>query len=478
MSARLVSTSVRRPSPHARLRTQSGRAVTGALAVVLALALLGPLRGDTTDSSPRPVDLIAAGTNPVTPGNFTGYGFDQCLTPTQAKMDAWLQHSPFHSVGIYISGNSRHCRSQPNLTPTWVSTQLARGWRLLPITLGPQASCSSRYPKYNDDPTINPDPTNYYAKAKAQGKLEAERAVKAATALGLTPGSTLFYDLEAFDIGNTRCRESAIRFVHAWTVRLHQLDFVSGYYSSAGSGIKMLDDVLKTRPTAFVLPDQLWIARWDGKANTSVSSAYLSPTAWQPGRRVKQYQGGHNETWGGVTINIDRNFLDLGDSTPKPETHCSGIRIDLQRYLAVKPATATVVPNAARVKALQCLLREKGVYADGPINGNYGPRTIRAVKAWQTKRGFAPSTTWSVRDWMTILAAGRKPVLKIGSRGAYVRRAQRAIQAAVPSREIKVDGIYDAAMAADVAAYRKKAGLTSYGVLNTATWTRLQAGRY
>ena len=27
---------------------------------------------------------------------------------------------------------------------------------------------------------------------------------------------------------------------------------------------------------------------------------------------MKQYRGGHNETWGGVTINIDRNFLDLG----------------------------------------------------------------------------------------------------------------------------------------------------------------------
>ncbi|MCX6399006.1 MAG: DUF1906 domain-containing protein [Propionibacteriales bacterium] len=452
---------------------------TSALACVLALALLGPLRGDVFRAEEQPLDLAAAGTNPVTPGNFTGYGFDQCLTPTQATMDAWLEHSPFHSVGIYISGNSRACRNQPNLTPTWVSTQLAKGWRLLPITLGPQASCSSRYPKYDDDPKINPDATNYYAKAKAQGKLEAERAVNAATALGLTPGSTLFYDLEAFDIGNTKCRESAIRFVHAWTIRLHELNFVSGYYSSAGSGIKMLDDVLKTRPTAFVLPDQVWVARWDGKANTTISSSYLSPSAWAPGRRVKQFQGGHDETWGGVKINIDRNYLDLGNSTPKAEKHCSGVRVDLSRYLAIKPATATVVPNPDRVKALQCLLRERGLYpTDAPINGKYGPRTLTAAQAWQTKRGFTASTTWSVRDWITILSAGAKPVLKIGSRGGYVRRAQRAIQAAHPALEIKVTGIYDTAMAADVLAYRKKIGVHAYGVLNTATWTSLQAGKY
>src|SRR5687767_3690566 len=39
----------------------------------------------------------------ATPGDFTGYGFDQCLAPTQQAMDAWWRHSPFTAVGIYIS---------------------------------------------------------------------------------------------------------------------------------------------------------------------------------------------------------------------------------------------------------------------------------------------------------------------------------------------------------------------------------------
>ena len=92
------------------------------------------------------------------PGNFTGYGFDQCLAPTQAKMNSWLQHSPFLAVGIYISGDSRACRHQPNLTPRWIATQLSKGWRLLPITLGPQASCQPRFPRYRDDFKISPAP--------------------------------------------------------------------------------------------------------------------------------------------------------------------------------------------------------------------------------------------------------------------------------------------------------------------------------
>ena len=82
--------------------------------------------------------------NPPTPGGFTGFGFDQCTAPTQNAMNAWLKSSPFWAVGIYISGDSRGCRTQPNLTPSWISTQLSKGWRLLPITLGPQASCNPR----------------------------------------------------------------------------------------------------------------------------------------------------------------------------------------------------------------------------------------------------------------------------------------------------------------------------------------------
>ena len=56
------------------------------------------------------------------------------------------------------------------------------------------------------------------------------------------PGSTLWYDLEGYDVTNTACRESSLSFLSAWTQQLHALGYVSGVYSSAGSGIKSLDD--------------------------------------------------------------------------------------------------------------------------------------------------------------------------------------------------------------------------------------------
>ena len=39
---------------------------------------------------------------------------------------------------------------------------------------------------------------------------------------------------------------------------------------------------------------------------------YVSDAIWANHQRVHQYRGGHRETWGGVTINIDSNFIDLG----------------------------------------------------------------------------------------------------------------------------------------------------------------------
>ena len=260
------------------------RALTAALTGLLTtLALLaGP--------SPSYAD------NVVTPGDFTGYGFDQCVGPTQRAMNTWLRTSPFLAVGIYISGDSRGCRHQPNLTPTWVANQLRKGWRLLPITLGPQASCHPSFPRYDDDESIKPKPgkNDRYRPARRQARAEAGTAVEAAQDLGIVAGSTLWYDLEGFDITNRHCRESALAFLSAWTERLHTLDYVSGVYSSAGSGIKMLDDARVKRPGEVTLPDRIWIARWDGRANTQTD--YIRDDGWLPGGRMKQYQGGHNET--------------------------------------------------------------------------------------------------------------------------------------------------------------------------------------
>ncbi len=439
----------------------SPRRWVGALsAAVVALALL---------ATPATAHASAGG-NKATPRNFTGYGFDQCLSPTQRAMDAWLSHSPYWAVGIYISGNSRACRSQPNLTSTWVSTQLANGWRVLPITLGPQASCSPRFPRYTDDPTIDPRAKNNYGKARKMAKAEALDAMAAAQALGIVPGSTLWYDLEAFDIKQTDCRQSAMWFLSTWTKTLRKEGYVSGVYSSAGSGLKALDDMRMAKPKGFAVPDQVWIARWDGVANTSTS--YLREDGWRPGGRMKQYLGDHNETHGGVTINIDSNFLDLGKgsvaATEKPR--CGGTPVSFARY-RVWPAGA----SDPQVAALQCLLRQRKLYA-GRVTGTMDAGTAAAVAMLQTSQGWKANGAANRKVWMNLHANNQTKLMKYGSTGEKVRRLQRALNAAGKD-QLGVTGVLEAATTAAVKAYQARIGAPQTGVVTSDLWSALQQGR-
>jgi hypothetical protein len=482
------------PRQHHRplLAPTPARAVTAAVAAgvagLVAVALLvlpsstagtaGAASGRgtaTVASAGTTAASVARSTNPATPGDFTGFGFDQCLAPSQAAMNAWLQHSPFLAVGIYISGNSRHCRHQPHLTPTWVAHQLARGWRLLPITLGPQSSCVGRYPKYGPtiDPTIRTSSTGGYAAARAQGVAEADSAVGAASGLGIVPGSTLWYDLEGWsDYRNATCREAALSFLTGWTQRVRQHGYVSGVYSSAGSGLKILDDARFQGRTDVTLPDRIWIARWDNVANTSTS--YLREDGWRPGGRMKQYQGGHDETWGGVTINIDRNYLDLGagSRSAAPESHCNGLPVDLPAYGFLKRGTERFTPDPAQVKALKCLLKERGTYA-GRVNRFYSRRLVTAVRAWRAAHGLPVRGDWTRAAWASLFAAGPKPVVKIGSTGPAVRDLQRALRAIYPRVRLPNDGVFTAQTAQALRGFQKARGLRTNGNGNTQTWTAL-----
>lgn len=468
----------RRPRPHGRL----ARLLTAALAPLLLAGLLITQHatqeaGRHPGSGVRLVRDTAA--NPATPGDFTGYGFDQCQAPSQAAMDTWLATSPYLAVGIYISGDSRACRNQTYLNAAWVGTQLAHGWRLLPITLGPQAHCNPRFPRYGTDPVISVATTNgAYATAAAQGTAEADKTLGVAAALGLVPGSTMYYDLEAFDATNASCRDSALTFLSAWTTEIKAHGYLSGVYSSASSGLKVLDQIRQSNPGAYALPDQVWIADWNQQANTS--SSYVSPTGWNPHARVKQYQGGHNETHGGVTINIDRDFLDVGRGSVAPtESHCGGVPVDFAAYRSLKqPAQGATVDTALKpyVKALKCLLTERGGYT-AKVNAKFGRPLVAAIKAWRASHGFsATSSTWNRHLWLSLFAAGQRPVLKVGSASSAVRDVQRALVAAQPSLQLPITGVYDAATRAAVAAYQKAHGIKHRGIVATTTWSAFAAG--
>ena len=407
--------------------------------------------------------------NVVTPGSFTGYGFDQCSAPTQRAMNAWLYGSTYWTVGIYISGASRGCVHQPNLSPAWVRTQLRNGWRLLPITLGPQAWCTTRQ-RYLHQVRISPSSRNSYTKAHAQGRAEARKTVRAAHRLGISRGSTLWYDLESFPIARHDCRESVLSFLEAWTRQLHRLHYVSGVYGSAATGIKILDDARALRPGAYKMPDRVWIADWNRVASTS--SSYVRHAGWRPHRRVHQFRGPHLERHGGVTIDIDRNWVDLGrgSTAGREPAHCGGAATyNFRRYASLR-----VGSRGAQVRTVQCLLRGKNKYA-GKVDGVYDAGLGAAVKRYRVARSMSAGTATTQSTWVALLSSGGDAVVKFGSATKSVRRLQRALNAA-DHAGLRVTGVFDWPTTHAVKRYQRDHRRSRTGVVTPGLWRKLHNG--
>ena len=209
-----------------------------------------------------------------TPGSITGFAFDTCAAPTQAEMDAWRTSSPFWGVGVYIGGANRSC-AQDNLTNSWVVTQSRLGWRVLPIWVGPQASCATG----PFAAVVNEDPARSFAAARRQGQAEADQAAEAAQGYGFAKRTTLWYDMENFDLqASDNCRRSALSFLSAWTRRVHQDGFESGVYGQ--TMIWALDFADKASPGSYAMPDQIWYTS-PGHPTTWIRPKRVRASSWK-----------------------------------------------------------------------------------------------------------------------------------------------------------------------------------------------------
>jgi hypothetical protein len=226
---------------------------------------------------------------------FQGLGFDACSAPSESSMSAWS--ASYGAAGIYVGGANMAC-SQTNLTASWTNAESAAGWHLIPIYVGLQAPSSSC-----GCATIA---TN---QAASEGAAAASDAVNLTASFGLGPGSPIYFDMEAYTV-TTASTSAVLAFLGSWTSTLHADGYLSGVYSSAASGIR---DLARAAGTTFVEPDDIWIADWNGQQTTADPN--VASDQWVSHRRLHQYEGGHNETHGGVTIDVDNDFLDGATAT-------------------------------------------------------------------------------------------------------------------------------------------------------------------
>jgi uncharacterized protein YraI len=255
--------------------------------VTAGTALLLPALAGQAMAGPAVAASYAGGASATV---YAGPAFDTCTAPPLSAISAWSA-SPYRALGVYIGGIDRSC-SQPQLTASWVIAVTGQAWRLIPIYKGPQAPCGSSSHKIGT------------ASAASEGKAAADDAVSSAAALGMISGSAIYYDMENYPTGVASCRSAVLTFLAAWTSEIHRLGYLAGTYAQLYSGAADLAGVY--RSASYARPDALWVARYDldsGLAGwTGIADSY-----WTQHQRAKQYRGGHDETYGGVTLNIDND---------------------------------------------------------------------------------------------------------------------------------------------------------------------------
>ena len=287
--------------------------------------------GTTQSATTHPATASA-----LTAQHGTGLGFDTCTVPSAATMTAWLA-SPFRVAGTYLGGVNWAC-GYGNFTQAWVSQVAAEGWRFIPVWVGPQAPCST----IPGIVKINP------AQAAAEGQSEAASAVSAAGGFGYGTGTPVYFDMESNDNSQPACTQAVLNFLGGWTKGLHAAGYLSGVYSSAASGIA---DLASQYGTGYASPDDIWPADWNG--DPVLSDAYVPAGDWASHQRLHQFYGGHDETWGGVSVNIDADVADgavagLSTAAKPPASFVLG-----------KPDAVAVAPGATATVQLSFGTRPK-----------------------------------------------------------------------------------------------------------------------
>ncbi len=157
------------------------------------------------------------------------------------------------------------------------------------------------------------------------------------------------------------------------------------------------------RPRVPVVPD---VHR---TANTDAGS-YVPAGHWSGHQRIHQYAGEVTETWGGASVTIDRDYLDVVSGTPVP---CDSVNLDFGAYPQVSSGS-----TGNTVRAAQCLLANAGqLAADIRPSGTFDTATTNATRAFQRSRGLNSDGIVGPRAWTALLSTGDTPTLREGDSG-------------------------------------------------------------
>jgi peptidoglycan hydrolase-like protein with peptidoglycan-binding domain len=125
------------------------------------------------------------------------------------------------------------------------------------------------------------------------------------------------------------------------------------------------------------------------------------------------------------------------------------------------------------VRPLQQLLRARNHPV--AVDGNFGPNTESAVKAFQQSRSLAADGIVGPQTWAKLVVQVKK-----GSTGDAVRAVQEVIkfhdQSGGEAPPVQIDGIFGPRTDAFVRGFQTALGISSDGIVGPITWRALVSG--
>ncbi len=260
-------------------------------------------------------------------------------------------------------------------------------------------------------------------------------------------------------------------FTSAWVTRIKALGYVAGFYSSASSGIKMLDDArdAAARPVRAAGPD---LDRPLGRRRQHLDDVHprgrlasRRPDEAVPRRPQRDVGRRHDQH----RQQLHRPRRRLGRPCPR-----AGARA---RAWATGSTRRSPPPPRSRPASRCCsACSPSRAPTPGRSTASTTPRRSPAARAWQAARKFTPTDTFEKRHWVALLAAGARTTIKRGSADESVHRLQRALNAAGAGR-FRASGVFDAKTEAALRTYQSRLRIAVSGVATPQTWNKLQQGR-
>lgn len=129
--------------------------------------------------------------------------------------------------------------------------------------------------------------------------------------------------------------------------------------------------------------------------------------------------------------------------------------------------------NGHPVKTLQWILRARGHQL--VVDGDFGPKTDAAVRAFQTSKGLFVDGVVGPKTWPAAVVQVQQ-----GSQGDAVKGVQEEFQfrnlSGDPNKGLKIDGIFGPKTDAAVRGFQSALDLVVDGVVGPITWRALVSG--